>query len=125
MIPVEVSKEVKAAVTEEVAAPKEFQTEQRSPLTILSDDEGYLLEEDQPITKTEDRDETCRAFSTSEIKTVKPNKKKKRFEVITPYWRPKTRATNKLRWSMKKLLNPKLNTKQMTVLDDIFSGEEP
>ena len=26
---------------------------------------------------------------------------------------------------MKKLLNPKLNTKQVTVLDDISSGEEP
>ena len=127
LIPAEVSKEVKAAVTEEVAALKEeFQTQQRSPLTILSDDEGYLLEEDQPVDKTEDKPEACREFSTSEIKTVKPNrKKKKKFEVIAPYCRPKTRPTNKLRWNMKKLLNPKLNSKQVTVLKDISSGEEP
>ena len=77
LIPAEVSKEVKVAVTEEVAAPKEFQTQQRSPLTILSDDEGYLLEEYQLIARTEVKAEACREFFTSEIKTVKPNRKKK------------------------------------------------
>ena len=45
--------------------------------------------------------------------------------MIAPYWRPKTRPTNKLRLNMKKLLNPRLNTKKVTVLDDISSDEKP
>ena len=40
-------------------------------------------------------------------------------------WRPKTRPRNKLRLSMKKLLNPRLNTKEVTVLDDDSSNEKP
>ena len=35
-----------------------------------------------------------------------------------PTWRPKTRPRNKLRLNMNKLLNPSLNTKEVTVLDD-------
>ena len=101
----------------------EVQTQQRSPITILSDDEGYLLEEEQQISKAEVNAETCREFFTSEIKAAKPNKKKKR--IVTPYCRPKTRPTNKLRWNMKKMLNPKLNSKQETVLNDTSSNEEP
>ena len=86
LIPAEVSNQVKAAVAEEVAVhEEELQTKQRSPITILSDDEGYLLEEDQPIAKAEDKAETFREFSTSEIKTVKPNRKKKKLEMIAPY----------------------------------------
>jgi len=108
--PAAVSKEPRAAVIEKVDMPEDdFQTQQRSPLTILSDDEGYLLEEDQPIDKAEGKHETCGEFFISEIKAAKPNKKKKR--TVTPYWRPKTRPTNKLKWNMKRLLNPKLNSK--------------
>ena len=116
MTPVAVSKEIKVA-------KDEVQTKQRSPITILYDDEGYLLEEEQPIAKAEVNAETCREFFTSEIKAGKPNKKKKR--TVTPYWRPKTRPTNKLRWNMKRLLNPKLNSKQETVSNDTSSNEEP
>ena len=39
-------------------------------------------------------------------------------------WRPKTRPKNKLRLNMKKLLNPKLNTVEVTVLDDDSSDEK-
>ena len=47
LTPAEFSNEVKAVVLEEVAVhEEELQTKQRSPITILSDDEGYLLEED-------------------------------------------------------------------------------
>ena len=96
LTPVAVSKEIKAAVVKKVAMPEdEVQTQQRSPITILSDDEGYLLEEEQPIAKAEVNAKTCKEFFTSEIKVGKPNNKKKR--TITPYWRPKTRPTNKLR----------------------------
>ena len=36
---------------------------------------------------------------------------------LAPGWRPKTRPKNKLRLNMKKLLNPKLNIKEVTMLD--------
>ena len=42
----------------------------------------------------------------------------------TSYWRPRTRSKNKLRLNMKKLLNPKLNTNQVTVLDDVSPDEK-
>ena len=41
-----------------------------------------------------------------------------------PKWRPKTRATNKLRLNMKRVLNPKLkNEKIMTIEDSSTEGE--
>ena len=44
----------KTVVIEQVVVQKEsIQTQQRSPITILSEDEGYLLEEDESIPKTE------------------------------------------------------------------------
>ena len=36
-------------------------------------------------------------------------------------WRPKTRAKNKLRLSMKKILNPKLSKEKITVIEDSSS----
>ena len=46
MAPAEDFSKVKAAVTENVAVQEEeIQPKKRSPITILSDDEGYLLEE--------------------------------------------------------------------------------
>ena len=39
-------------------------------------------------------------------------------------WRPKTRPKNKLRLNMKKLLNPKLAHKKITVIEDSSSQEE-
>ena len=39
-------------------------------------------------------------------------------------WRPKTRSKNKLRLNMKKLLNPKLVEKKITVIEDSSSQEE-
>ena len=38
-------------------------------------------------------------------------------------WRPKTRANNKLRLSMKKLLNPKLAKEKIIVIEDSSSRE--
>ena len=47
LAPAEDSHEVKTADIKEVIVPKEkIQTQQRSPITILSNDEGYLLEEE-------------------------------------------------------------------------------
>ena len=83
IIPAEALSEDKAAVTEKVAVYEEdLQAQKRSPINILSDDEGYLLEEDQPISETEVRTDTCRDFSTLENKTVRPRRKKNRVEVM-------------------------------------------
>ena len=115
---------------------------QRIPITILSEDEGYLLEGDELTVKAETGVGTYREFSSQEDKTVRPKKKKikvKAMEFATvrhqgrtlkmlgdlaPRWRPKTRPKNKLRLNMKKLLNPKLNTKAVTVLDTSSSDEK-
>ena len=54
LAPAEDSHEEKAVDRKEIAVPKEdIQTQQRSPITILSDDEGYLLEDEQLISKVE------------------------------------------------------------------------
>ena len=39
-------------------------------------------------------------------------------------WRPKTRMKNKLRLNMKKLLNPKLAEKKVTIIEDSSSQEK-
>ena len=72
----------------------EMQAKQRSPLTILSEDEGYLLEDEQPIGEIGLSVEACGELLSSECKTAKPKKKKR---TAVPYRRPKTRPTNKLR----------------------------
>ena len=82
-------------------------------------------------------------FCGQEDKTVKPKKKKTKVKAVelatvrhqgrtlkmlgefAPGWRSKTRPRNKLRLNMKKLLNPRLNTKEVTVLDDDSSDEKP
>ena len=43
---------------------------------------------------------------------------------LAPGWRPKTRPKNKFRLNSKKLMNPKLNIQEVTVLDDASSNEE-
>ena len=44
---------------------------------------------------------------------------------LAPGWRPKTRPKNKFRLNSKKLMNHKLNIKEVTILDDASSNEEP
>ena len=63
-------------IKEAAVSKEEFQTQPRIPLTIISDDEGYLLEEDHPIDEAEGRHEACGEFLTTEIQAAKPNKKK-------------------------------------------------
>ena len=111
-----ISDEEKDAVLED-----EMQAKQRIPLTILSEDEGYLLEDEHPIDEVGLSVESCGEFLSSECKTAKPKKKKR---TAVPYRRPKTRPTNKLRWNMKKLLKPKLNTRQEAIVIDSSSNEE-
>ena len=89
---------------------------------------------------TETRVGTHRKFYSQEDKTVIPKKKKikvkefasimhqgrilKMIGELAPGWRPKTRSKNKLRLNMKKLLNPKLNTEEVIVLDNSSSDEK-
>ena len=76
------SEETKTVVEEKAAIPEdEVQTKPRSPLTILSDDEGYLLEEEQsqPIDEPEGRHGTCEEFLTSDIKAVSLIRRKTRL----------------------------------------------
>ena len=98
--------------------------------------------EQQQEKETEVRADSCKEFSTLENKTVRPRKKKNRLEVmefsivkhqgrslkmmgdLAPAWRPKTRPRNKLRLNMKKLLNPSLNIKEVTVIDYNSADEE-
>ena len=83
LTPAEVFSKDKTAATEKVTVQEEeIQTQQRSPITILSEDEGYLLEEDQSIAKSEARFDSCKEFSTLENKTVRPRRKKNRVEVM-------------------------------------------
>ena len=67
----------KIVVTEKVAVEEEdTNVQQRSPITILSEDEGYLLEGYEVIVSAETRVGTHREFSSQEDKTVMPKKKK-------------------------------------------------
>ena len=50
--------------------------QQRSPITVLSEDEGYLLEGNELTIKYEAGDGTYRECSSQEDNTVRPKKKK-------------------------------------------------
>ena len=104
-----------------VTPEEELQTKQRSPLTILSEDEGYLLEDEQQVIMTEPSTEALEDLPTSRSKSVKPKRKKKKS--VTTNRKLRTRPTNKLRWNMKKLLNPKLDSKQEALLINSSSSE--
>ena len=84
-----------------------------------------------------------REFYSQEDKIVRPKKNKikvkamefstvrhqgkslKMMGELASTCRPKTRPRNKLRLNMKKLLNHRLNTKEVTVLDNDSSDEKP
>ena len=75
--PTEALIDEKIVVTEKVAVEEEdTKVQQRIPITILSEDEGYLLEGDELTVKAETRVGTYREFSSQEDKTVRPKKKK-------------------------------------------------
>ena len=99
-----------------------------------------MLEGNELTVSAETRVGTHREFYSQEDKTVMPKKKKikvKEFASIlhqrkslkmvgefSPGWRPKTRSKNKLRMNMKKLLNPKLNIAEVTMIDTSSSDEK-
>ena len=140
--PAETFMEEKIVVIEKVVVKEEeAKVQQRSPITILSEDEGYLLEGDELTVHAESSVNTYRECYSQEDKTKRSKKKKtkvKAMELATVRhqgrtlnmvkelasgWRPKTRPKNKLRLNMKKLLNPKLNTAEVTMIDTSSSEE--
>ena len=63
--PTETFMEEKIVVIEKIAVKEEnIQVQWRSPITILSEDEGYMLEEDESIVKTETRVGSYRKLSS-------------------------------------------------------------
>ena len=67
----------KTVVTKQIAIKEEdIQAQQRSPITILSEDEGYLLEEDESISKTEAKVDTHTECCRQENKADKSKKNK-------------------------------------------------
>ena len=137
--PAETLMDQKILFKEKVAVEEEdTKVQQRIPMTILFEDEGYLLEGDEVTINAKSRVVTHRKFYSQEDKTERPKKKKikvksmefsivghqgkslKMMGELSSGWRPK----NKLRLNMKKILNPKLNTTKVTMIDTSSSDEK-
>ena len=74
------SEQARTVDEEETAThEEELQIKPRSPLTILSEDEGYLLEDEQQTVLTEPSTETYGDFTTSKVKSDKSGKRKERM----------------------------------------------
>ena len=109
--------------------------QKQSTITILSEDEKCLFDDDDKIPVTnatrvsvdQKLHSHCDEVALSKRKKIKvvefasithQGKTIKMLGEIAAVWRPKTRPKNKLRLNMKKLLNPKLNKERVTVIDD-------
>ena len=111
---------------EKISGEKEdTKVQKQSPITVLSEDEKCLFEEDKLPIIDETKVGTKKEFQSQENEVAVPKKKKLKFiefasvthqsktfkmlGELAPVWRPKTRPRNKLKLNMEKLLNPKLN----------------
>jgi len=119
---------------------KDIENQRQSPITVLSEDEKCLFEDDKVPVIEATRVCTKKEFHSQDDEVAVPKRKKlkviefasvthqgKTFKMLgelAPVWRPKTRPRNKLRLNMKKLLNPKLNKEGVTVIDDSSSDEK-
>ena len=130
-----------AVPAEKISAEKEdIEVQIQSPITVLLEDEKCMFEDDKvPVT---DATRVCteKEFHSQGDEVALPKRKKikvvefasvnhqgktlKMLGEIASVWRPKTRPRNKLRLNMKKLLNPKLNKRKSTVIDDSSSEEK-
>ena len=66
------SEEKNVATKKSAVKEEKIQAQERSPITILSEDEGYLLEGDELIVKDEARIGTYKECSNPEDITVRP-----------------------------------------------------
>ena len=117
---------------------EDVKEQKQSPITVLSEEDEKYLSDEARVPTT---DET-RVYSKQEIhnhfeeETLSRKKRMKVVELtsithqgkvlkmlreVGAIWRPKTRPKNKLRLNMKKLLNPKLDEKKVTVIEDSSS----
>ena len=102
-------------------------------ITVLSEEEERSLFDEARVPTKQD------IHTHSEEETMSRGMKMKVFEPasithqgkvlkmlgeIGTAWRPKTRPKNKRRLNMKKLLNPKLVEKEVTVIEDSSSKEK-
>ena len=118
----ELNQEVKENVKEQ----------EQVPITVQSKDEEKSLSDEVRV-------HTEQKIKTQSKEEAMPQGIKRKFVQLTSIkhqgkvlsmlgeigiaWRPKTRPKNKLRLNMKKLLNPKLDKKKITVIEDSSSQE--
>ena len=81
--PTETLMNEKIVVTEKVPVKEEdAKVQQRSPITILSEDEGYLLEGDELTVHAESRVDTHRKCYSQEDKAERSKKKKTKVKAM-------------------------------------------
>ena len=81
--PTEALIDEKIVVTEKVVVKEEdAKIQQRSPITILSEDEGYLLEGDEVIVSARSRVDTHRECYSQEDKIESSKKKKTKVKAM-------------------------------------------
>ena len=81
--PAETFMKEEIGITKEIVVKGEsIQVHQRSPITILSEDEGYLLEEDEFIVKIDSRVNTYRECCGQEDKAKRSKKKKTKVKAM-------------------------------------------
>ena len=119
----EVNQEVNESFIEQEQVPMGVQSEDKeSPLfdEARADTEQYLHEqyEEGVMSRGIKRKVVQLASIKHQGKTLSM------LGEIGAGWRTKTRPKNKLRLNMKNLLNPKLNQKKITVIEDSSSQEE-
>ena len=81
--PVEALMDEKIVVTKKVVVKEEeAKVQQRSPITILSEDEGYFLEGHELTVHTESRVDTHREWYSQEDKAKRSKKKKTKVKAM-------------------------------------------
>ena len=120
---VEINQEVKENVKEQ----------EQVPITVQSEDEENSLfnearvDTEQDVQKQSEEGVMSRGIKRKVVQLASIRHQGKALCMlgeIGASWRPKTRPKNKLRLNMKKLLNPKLAQKKITVIEDSSSQEE-
>ena len=119
--------ELNQGVKEDVKEKKQV------PITVLSEEEERSLSDETRVHIKQDIHTHAEEEIMSRRKKMKvvelasithQGKVLKMLGEVGMAWRPKTRPKKKLRLNMKKLLNPKLTEKKITVIEDSSSQEK-
>ena len=140
-VPTHIIVDEKIVHVDKILGEKEdIEIQRQSPITVLSEDEKCLFEDDKVPIIDATRVYTKKKFHSQGDEAALPRRKKLKFvefssvthqgktfkmlgEIAT-VWRPKNRPRNQLRLNMKKLLNPKLNKERVIVIDDSSYNEK-